>query len=86
MFVIIPEDITIYKEVKTLPRTYLCDILLENGVIIHVCGDGSAIGDDGRVYYAVSQDNAAGDCEIIGYSSDIDEPIDEVTEFPWTIE
>ncbi len=86
VLVIIPDDITIFKEMKVLPPKYICDILLENGVVIHVCGDGSALGDDGKVYYAVSRDNAAGDCEVLGYSCEIDAPIDETTDFPWTIE
>ena len=86
VFVIIPDDITIYKEVKVLPPRFICDVLLENGVIIHVRSDGSAAGDDGKTYYAVSRDNDAGDCEILGYSCEIDAPIDETTEFPWTIE
>ena len=54
--------------------------------IEELCGDGSAIGDDGRTYYAVSRDDPAGDCEVLGYSCEIDAPIDETTDFPWTIE
>ncbi|HBL40381.1 MAG TPA: hypothetical protein DDY98_01955 [Ruminococcaceae bacterium] len=83
MILIIPNDITIWKELKVLPQKYICDILLENGVVIHVRDDGSADGEDGKTYYAVSQDNAAGNCEILGYSSEITAPIDEITEFTW---
>ncbi len=86
MILIIPNDITIWKEIEVLPKKYICDLLLENGVIIHVRDDGSADGDDGKTYYTVSQDNAAGDCEVLGYSSEITARIDEITEFPWTEE
>ena len=54
---------------------YIGAARLENGVVIHLRTDGSALGEDGKIYYAVSVDDVNGDCEIIGYSCDIKEPL-----------
>ena len=73
----IPDNITIHEGIEFLPSSYICDVLLSNGVIVHLREDGSAVGDDGKMYYSVSRDDENGDCELLGYSCDIDAPVDD---------
>ncbi len=73
----IPENIEIHIEVKRMPAEYIYDVIIDNGVLLHCCMDGSAIGSDGKTYYAVAHDDENMDYELIGYSADIDAPIDD---------
>jgi len=75
----ISNEIKIIKAIDFFKTHYIGAALLETGVVIHMRSDGSALGEDGRTYYTVSQDDENGDCEILGYSCDIDSPIDDTT-------
>ena len=68
--------IKIFRQVEKLPEVVMCAVKLENGVIIHLRTDGSAFGNDGNTYYVVYQNNKHGDCRVIGYSKDIDKPLE----------
>lgn len=67
--------IKIFKQVEKFQEVVMCAVKLENGVIIHLKADGSAFGDDGNTYYVVYENDMNGDCEIIGYSKDINKPL-----------
>lgn len=68
--------IKIFKQVEKFQEVVMCAVKLENGVIIHLRTDGSAFGDDGNIYYVVFKNNKNGECVIIGYSKDIDKPLE----------
>ena len=71
-------DINIIRAVQFLRTNYIGAAILETGVMIHMRSDGSALGEDGRIFYAVSEYDENGDCEILGYSSEIKEPLDRI--------
>jgi len=60
------------KEIEILHPLYAAK--LENGVIINVYGD-RAEGNDGKTYYHIGKENAEGDMETVGWSSEIDKAI-----------
>ncbi len=68
----LPEKI--YKETSCQVVHYLYDATLENGVVIHVREDGSAVGSDGKIYYNISRETGNDDLELIGWSSQTDHP------------
>ncbi len=68
------------KPIRYMKTCFVGTAVLETGVVIHMRSDGSALGDDGKTYYTVSRNDENGECEVLGYSSDIDAPVDDVRE------
>lgn len=63
--------IKILKEIEYHPHNILYEATLENGVKILVKDDGSAVGDNGIVYYNVSRSDGD-EIDILGWSDEID--------------
>ena len=61
----IPDDINIIKAVDYFVNHFIGSAVLETGVVIHMKEDGSALGEDGKIYYTVSQDDEDGNCDIL---------------------
>lgn len=66
--------INILKEISMTETKYIFDLILENGVLLHVKEDGSADGADGNCYYCVSK-LVDDEVEVLGWSKDIDKPL-----------
>lgn len=68
------DGIEILSEISITETKYVFDLILENGVLLHVKEDGSADGEDGNPYFCVSR-LTNGEIEVLGWSKDIDKPL-----------
>lgn len=64
----------IFKEISAQETCYVFDVIIENGVLLHVRPDGSADGVDGNRYYVVS-DLVDDEVVVKGWCKDIDKPL-----------
>jgi|LSQX01.3.fsa_nt_gb hypothetical protein len=68
-------NFSVHKITYWIPDEFIGAAKLDNEVCIFLRSDGSALGCDGRTYFAITKDDENGDCVVIGYNADVSRPI-----------